>query len=174
MHERAFKSTISYPFPCMVFALCSFAGVHVCHNYVIKTPPCQVYIEIIRDEDNDLAPNGGPHIEVHPLLENLEAMVKQVQGANPATSVPTDNTPVESIQVCSTTPNSYCSIPSSTLVLLTRVQKLDEQMATLLHHIQPLMQRSIIEAEQRIDRNMSQHTERKIIEVHQYLDIFEL
>ena len=47
-------------------------------------------------------------------------------------------------------------------------------MATLMHHIQPLMQRSIAEAEERLERRMVQHTERKIAEVHQRLDAFEL
>ena len=47
-------------------------------------------------------------------------------------------------------------------------------MATLLHHIQPWMQRSIGEAEERFERRMVQHTERKIAEVHQRLDAFEL
>ena len=47
-------------------------------------------------------------------------------------------------------------------------------MATLLHHIQPWMQRSIAEAEERQERRMVQHTERKIAEVHQRLDAFEL
>ena len=47
-------------------------------------------------------------------------------------------------------------------------------MATLLHHIQSWMQRSITEAEERLERKMVQHTERKIAEVHQRLDAFEL
>ena len=47
-------------------------------------------------------------------------------------------------------------------------------MATLPHHIQPWMQRSITEAEERLERKMVQHTERKIVEVHQRLDAFEL
>ena len=47
-------------------------------------------------------------------------------------------------------------------------------MATLLHHIQPWMHRSIAEAEERIERKIEQHTERKITEVHQHLDDFEL
>ena len=36
------------------------------------------------------------------------------------------------------------------------------------------MQRSITEAEERLERKMVQHTERKIVEVHQRLDAFEL
>ena len=47
-------------------------------------------------------------------------------------------------------------------------------MATLLHHIQPWMQRSIAEAEERLEHKQAQHTERKIAEVHQRLDAFEL
>ena len=47
-------------------------------------------------------------------------------------------------------------------------------MATLLHHIQPWMQRSIAEAEDRLEQRMVQHTKRKIVEVHQRLDAFEL
>ena len=47
-------------------------------------------------------------------------------------------------------------------------------MATLLHHIQPWMQKSINESEERLERKMVQYTERKIAEVHQRLDAFEL
>ena len=47
-------------------------------------------------------------------------------------------------------------------------------MATLLHHIQPWMQRSIAEAEERLERRMVQLIEREITEVHQCLDAFEL
>ena len=47
-------------------------------------------------------------------------------------------------------------------------------MAIFLHHIQPWMQRSIGEAEERLERKMVQHTEQKIAEVHQRLDTFEL
>ena len=47
-------------------------------------------------------------------------------------------------------------------------------MATLLHHIQPWMQRSIVEAEERLERRMVQHTEQKITEVHQRFDAFDL
>ena len=47
-------------------------------------------------------------------------------------------------------------------------------MATLLHHIQPWMQRSIAEAEERLELKMAHHTERKIVEVHHLLDAFEL
>ena len=47
-------------------------------------------------------------------------------------------------------------------------------MATLLRHIQHWIQRSIGEIEERLEQKMVQHTERKIAEVHQRLDAFEL
>ena len=47
-------------------------------------------------------------------------------------------------------------------------------MATLLHHIQSWMQKSITESEKRLERKMVQYTERKIVEAHQRLDAFEL
>ena len=81
---------------------------------------------------------------------------------------------VESIQGSRTAPRSSRSAPFPALVPLARVQKLEAQMATLLHHIQPWMQRSIAEAEECLERKMVYHTERKIVEVHQRLDAFEL
>ena len=47
-------------------------------------------------------------------------------------------------------------------------------MATLLHHIHPLMQKSIIESEESLERKIFQYRGRKITEVHQRLDAFEL
>ena len=47
-------------------------------------------------------------------------------------------------------------------------------MATLLHHIQPWMQKSITDLEKRLERKMVQFTERKIAKVNQHLDAFEL
>ena len=47
-------------------------------------------------------------------------------------------------------------------------------MATLLHHIHPWMLKSITEFEERLERKIMQFTERKITEVNQRLDAFEL
>ena len=47
-------------------------------------------------------------------------------------------------------------------------------MATLLHHIQPWMQKSITESEECLEQKMVQYTERKNAEVNQHLDAFEL
>ena len=43
-----------------------------------------------------------------------------------------------------------------------------------MHHIKPWMQRSIVEAEESLERKMVQHTERKIAEVYQLLNAFKL
>ena len=60
MHERAFKVTTTYPFPCMIFALCRSAGVPIWHVDQLKTPQGTVDVGLIRDEANELAPHIGP------------------------------------------------------------------------------------------------------------------
>ena len=110
---------------------------------------------------------------MHPLVENLAATVEQAQGADEATSEPTDTTPVEFISGTSTTPSSFLSTPCTTLIPLATVKKLKAQMVILLHHIQPWIQKSIAQTVDHIDKKMAQGTERKLMEVHQCLDAFE-
>lgn len=69
--------------------------------------------------------------------------------------------------------SSRSSPPLAAQGPIARVQKSEAQMATLLHHIQPLMQKSIVEDEDRIEKKVAQHTERKIQAAHQRLDAFE-
>ena len=154
MNERAFKATTIYPFPCMVFAFCRLVGVPVWHIDVLKMPSGIISFGLIRDESNKLAPYGGPRPEVHPLGEKLAGMVEQAQAANLATFNSADTTPFESISGDSTAPRSSPSTSSSTLVPIVRVQKLEAQMAKLLHQIQPWMQRSIAEEEERLERKI--------------------
>ena len=66
MHERAFKVTTTYPFPCMIFSLCRFVGVPVCHIDQLKTLLVTFDICLIRDEANELAPCRGPRPELPP------------------------------------------------------------------------------------------------------------
>uniref|UniRef100_M1DF13 Integrase core domain containing protein n=1 Tax=Solanum tuberosum TaxID=4113 RepID=M1DF13_SOLTU len=47
-------------------------------------------------------------------------------------------------------------------------------MATLLHHIQPWMQKSIAESEARMERRMEGMMDRKVQAVNKRLDAFEL
>ena len=87
MHERAFKVTTTYPFPCMIFALCRTAGVPIWHIDQLKTPQGTIDVGLIRDEANELAPRRGPHPELPPLADT----VAQVHAATQAS---TDTTPV--------------------------------------------------------------------------------
>ena len=123
------------------------------HVYQLKTSVGTVDIGLIRDEANKLAPRRGPHQEFPPLGDNLADMVAQARTATQAAS--SDTTPVKSIPGSSTAPSSSHSAPFPALVLLDRVQKLATHMATLLHHIQPLIQRSIAEAEDPLERRWS-------------------
>ena len=43
-------------------------------------------------------------------------------------------------------------------------------MTTLMHHIQPWMQKSIVEAEDWVEKKITQQIERKIQVVHQCFD----
>ena len=71
MHERAFKVTTTYPFPCMIFSLCRSAGVPIWHVDQVKTPMGTIDVGLMRDEANELAPRRGSRQEVTPLGENL-------------------------------------------------------------------------------------------------------
>ena len=137
MHERAFKVTITYPFPCMIFAICRTAGVPIWHIDQLKTPQGTVDIVLIRNEANELAPRRGTRPKLPPLADDLVDTVAQARTATQAAS--TDTTPVKSIPSISTTPSSSRIAPLPALVPLARVQKLDAQMATLLHYIQSWM-----------------------------------
>lgn len=93
----------------------------------------------------------------HATLEPIDA--------NPAKSVPCINVARSSFQ---------STLSSATLDPIARVQKLEDYMATLLYHIKPLMQKSINEAEDRIQKKVAQQTEWKIQAAHQHHDAFEL
>ena len=71
MHERAFKVTTTYLFPCMIFSLRRSAGVPIWHIDQLKTPQGTVDVGLIRDEANELAPRRGPHPELPPLADDL-------------------------------------------------------------------------------------------------------
>ena len=76
IHERDFKSSITYPFACMIFQLCTSAGVTIWQINVLRTPTGSVDIGIIQDEAIEVGPRRGPRVEVQPLRENLEDTVK--------------------------------------------------------------------------------------------------
>uniref|UniRef100_M1DMZ4 Integrase core domain containing protein n=1 Tax=Solanum tuberosum TaxID=4113 RepID=M1DMZ4_SOLTU len=73
-------------------------------------------------------------------------------------------------------PSSPRSTPQlgATVVPLARLQKLEAQMTTLLHHIQPCMQKLIAESEAMMERMMEGMMDRKVQAVNKRLDAFEL
>ena len=102
MHERAFMVTTTYPFPCMIFSLCRYAGVYIWYIDQLKTPLGTVDIGLIRDEANELTPRMGPCPELPPHGDNLVDTVAQAGTTMPATSETTNTTPIESILGSST------------------------------------------------------------------------
>ena len=119
MYERDLKVTTTYPSLCMIFSLCRFAGVPVCHIDQLKTLLVTFDIGLIRDEANELAPRRGPHQKWPPLVDNLPDTVAQARTAPQADS--TDTTPIESIQGGSTAPSSSRSAPLPALVPHARI-----------------------------------------------------
>ena len=155
-HERDFKATTMYPFPCLIFELCRPAIVPIWNIDVLRTPTVTVDIGLVWDEANEAAPHRGPRVEVQPLGENLADTVEKTSDDNQSILEPIGTTPVESIRDTSTAPSSSRSTTSATLVPIARIQKLEAYMDTLLHHIHPWMQKSIVEAEERIDKKIAQ------------------
>ena len=100
MHERSFKVTTTYPFPCMIFSLCRSAGVPIWNVDHLKTPLGTIDICLIRYEANELAPRRGPRPELPLLGDNLADTVAQARIATQVAS--TDTTPVESTPGSST------------------------------------------------------------------------
>uniref|UniRef100_M1BAY4 Integrase core domain containing protein n=1 Tax=Solanum tuberosum TaxID=4113 RepID=M1BAY4_SOLTU len=66
------------------------------------------------------------------------------------------------------------SSSGSAVVPLARVQKLEAQMATLLQHVKPWIQRSISKSEVRMERWMEHMMDLKVQAVNKSLDTFEL
>ena len=89
-------------------------------------------VVFIRDNANELAPRKGPHLELPPHANDL---ANTVDKAYTATQASIDTTPIELIPGSSTAPSSFRTAPLPALILLARVQKLEAQMATLLHYI---------------------------------------
>uniref|UniRef100_M1DF93 Integrase core domain containing protein n=1 Tax=Solanum tuberosum TaxID=4113 RepID=M1DF93_SOLTU len=184
------------------------SGVSIWHCGKLVHPTEALDISLIRDEANVAAPRREPQIEVPPLGTDLADTVEQAQGGDPiipdhadtalcsssqaanivrqahdGDPIIPDHTgavPGSSSQAASVAPSSSRSTPQlgAAVVPMARVQKLEAQMATLLHHIQPWMQKSIAESEARMERRMERRMEtmmdRKVQAVNKRLDAFEL
>uniref|UniRef100_M1DI10 Integrase core domain containing protein n=1 Tax=Solanum tuberosum TaxID=4113 RepID=M1DI10_SOLTU len=133
-------------------------------------------IGLIRDEANVAAPRREPQVKVPPLGTDLADTVGQAQGVDPIIPDHTDTIPASSSQAASRAPSSSRSTPLLGVVVvpLARVHKLEDQMATLLHHMQPWKQKLIVEFEARMERRMEDMMDWKIQAVNKCLDAFEL
>ncbi|KAG5600567.1 hypothetical protein H5410_031937 [Solanum commersonii] len=176
IHERAFRTSTTYPFPCLIFQLCRDSEVPIWYCDRLVHPTGALDICFIRDEANVAAPRREPQVEVPPLGIDLADTVGQAQGDDLSGPDHTDTVPGSSSQAASMGPSVSQSIPQlgAAVVPLARVQKLEAQMATLLHHIQPWMQKSITESEARVERKMEDMMDRKVQAVNNHLDAFEL
>lgn len=76
IHERAFKTSSTYPFACLIFQLCREVGVPIWHCDTLCHPAGIVDIYLIKDESNVAGPRRGPRIEVTPLSKNLVETVE--------------------------------------------------------------------------------------------------
>lgn len=77
-----------------------------------------------------------PRFEVPPFGENFANTVEQAQGDDPSIPEHADPTPTSSTHAASRAPDSFRSTsPAEAAISLAKVQKLEAQMATLLHHI---------------------------------------
>ncbi|KAG5586092.1 hypothetical protein H5410_046526 [Solanum commersonii] len=73
IHERAFRTSTTYPFPCLIFQLCRDSGVPIWHCDRLVHPTGALDIGLIRDEANVAAPRREPQVEVPPLGTDLAA-----------------------------------------------------------------------------------------------------
>uniref|UniRef100_M1DD25 Integrase core domain containing protein n=1 Tax=Solanum tuberosum TaxID=4113 RepID=M1DD25_SOLTU len=89
--------------------------------------------------------------------------MEQMQSDDPAPPAHNDDVPASSSQAVSRAPSSSRSTPplGAVVVPLTRVQKMEAQMTTLLHIVRPWMQKLITESEARMERRMESMIDQK-------------
>ena len=64
IHERAFKSSTTYPFARLNLHLFRDAGMPIWNSNTLCTPGVIVDIRFIRDVANIVAPRRGPRVEL--------------------------------------------------------------------------------------------------------------
>ncbi|KAG5580774.1 hypothetical protein H5410_051401 [Solanum commersonii] len=135
---------------------------------------CDGYLSIwlwMERERNGLSPTMADNIVTWDRTVMVAAL-----GDGPPTTTPPDEHPASSSQTASQAPSSSRATPLSgtTMLPLARVQKLEGQMATLLHHIKPWMRKLIAESEEKVEKRIEEKTNQKVQAVHKRLDAFEL
>uniref|UniRef100_M1DK89 Integrase core domain containing protein n=1 Tax=Solanum tuberosum TaxID=4113 RepID=M1DK89_SOLTU len=77
IHERAFKTSTTYPFSCLIFQLCKDSGVLIWHYDKLIQATGTLDIGLIRDEATVAAPRRGSWIDVL-LGTDLVDVVEQI------------------------------------------------------------------------------------------------
>uniref|UniRef100_M1DW18 Integrase core domain containing protein n=1 Tax=Solanum tuberosum TaxID=4113 RepID=M1DW18_SOLTU len=78
IHERAFKASTSYPFPCFIFQLCRDSGVPIWHCDKLIRATGTLDIGLIWDEANVAAPHREPQVDAPSLGADLVNDVEQM------------------------------------------------------------------------------------------------
>ena len=106
IHERAFKTSTTYPYACFIFQICREAGVPIWNYNRLHSPMRTVDIGLIKDEANVAAPQRGPRVKMPLLCENLANIVELAQGIDPTTFDTFDTTPEDYTHDASRDPSS--------------------------------------------------------------------
>uniref|UniRef100_M1DXB6 Integrase core domain containing protein n=1 Tax=Solanum tuberosum TaxID=4113 RepID=M1DXB6_SOLTU len=113
IHERAFKTSTTYPFPCLIFHLCRDSGVPIWHCDRLIHPIGTLDIGLIRDEANVTAPRREPQVEIASTIPRLQT-VDQSTDYRLGSWVDA----LENFTKCETTDVDYCNDPKNELVKL--------------------------------------------------------
>uniref|UniRef100_M1DEL4 Integrase core domain containing protein n=1 Tax=Solanum tuberosum TaxID=4113 RepID=M1DEL4_SOLTU len=168
IHEKALKASTTYHFPCLIFMLCKDSGVPIWHCDKLIRATGTLDIGLIRDRASVAAPRRETQVDIPPLGVDLVDDVEQMQGDDPAPPSHTDDAPASPSQATNRAPSSSRVTPPSGVAVLPLVcvPKLEAQIPTLLHHVKPWMQKSIVESEVRMDRRMETIIEQKVQAIH--------
>uniref|UniRef100_M1DMJ3 Integrase core domain containing protein n=1 Tax=Solanum tuberosum TaxID=4113 RepID=M1DMJ3_SOLTU len=77
IHERAFKTSTTYPFPCLIFQLCRDSGILIWHSDRLIHATGTLDIGLIRDGDNVAAPRKEPQPWMQKLIAESEARMER-------------------------------------------------------------------------------------------------
>lgn len=122
IHERAFMTSTTYPFPYLIFNCAGMQECKFCNGIRLLYPTGKVDIGIIRDEVNAAAPHRVPRIKVHTLSENLVDTVQLAEWVDYPAQKHNDPTSASSSHAASTVPYSSRSTPTyAILIPLDRV-----------------------------------------------------
>uniref|UniRef100_M1DWG7 Integrase core domain containing protein n=1 Tax=Solanum tuberosum TaxID=4113 RepID=M1DWG7_SOLTU len=112
IHERVFKASTTYPFPCLIFQLCRDSEVPIWHFDKLIRPTGTLDIGLIQNEENVAAPLREPQVDVPPMGADLVDVVEHMQGDDPAPPTHTNDVPASSSQAASRDPSSSRSSPT--------------------------------------------------------------